>query len=357
MKSSLRRTLVTVIKLALAAAILLFLVFQARDGFADLVNKKVYWPLLLAGLACTIIAAGLSFVRWHLLIRALAIDISLPTTMSLGALGLAMNFVSPGSIGGDFFKAVFLAHGQPGKRTEAVASVVADRLLGLTTMLSLASAGILVTGLYAAPSVPVRVLCRTILFFAIVAWTAIALLLLVPALSGKQVRSWVEAIPLVGATAGRLLGAVHAYRNQQGTLLLAFSISIVMALCYVTSYYAIARGLPVHEPTWAEHLVIVPTAGLAGAIPLTPAGLGTTEAVVDVLYKTMPGGDETRKDDGVLVAFGRRFTEIAVALIGFGFYLTHRRQVQEVYTEATEAADHGDDLGWNDLATNDQAGD
>ena len=58
-----------------------------------------------------------------------------------------MNFVAPGSIGGDLFKAIFLAHGQPGRRTEAVATVIADRLLGVTTILVIASIGILATGL------------------------------------------------------------------------------------------------------------------------------------------------------------------------------------------------------------------
>jgi uncharacterized protein (TIRG00374 family) len=337
MKSSMRRTLVTVIKFAFAAAILAYLVLQARDSFAELADQTIYWPFLIAGLACTLATAALSFVRWHLLIRALSIEIALPKTMSLGALGLAMNFVSPGSIGGDFFKAIFLAHGQPGKRTEAVASVVADRVLGLITMLALASAGILATGLYAAPLAPVRMLARAILATAGVVWFGAAMLLFIPALSGSRVRAWAEAVPIVGSTAGRLLGAVHAYRNQQGTLLLAFSISCVMALCFVTSFYMIARGLPVHEPTWAEHLVIVPTAGLVGAIPLTPSGLGTMELAVEELYKTMPGGDESRDGDGTMVALTRRATEIVVALLGLVFYLTHMRAIREVYAEAEEA--------------------
>jgi uncharacterized protein (TIRG00374 family) len=330
---------VTVIKLALAAAIMLYLVFQARDGFAKLAEKTIYWPLLFAGLTCTLLASALSFVRWHLLIRALTIEISLLQTMRLGALGLALNFVSPGAIGGDFFKAIFLAHGQPGKRTEAVASVVADRVLGLLTMLALASTGILATGLFSATSVPVRVLCRAILTAAAISWTGVAMLLLMPALSGGRIRAWAESLPFVGTIAGRLLGAVNAFRNKRRALAVAFSISVVMALCYVTSYYAIARGLPVDEPSWAEHLVIVPSAGLVGAIPITPSGLGTTELAVEELYQTMPGGDGNRRGDGTMVALTRRATEIVVALLGLVFYVTHMRTVREVYTEAEELAD------------------
>ena len=95
-------------KIALAIAILSILIVQAHDGFARLSASTIHWPLLAAGLVCTFVAATLSFVRWHLLIRALGITIRLVDTLRLGALGLALNFVSPGSIGGDFFKAIFL---------------------------------------------------------------------------------------------------------------------------------------------------------------------------------------------------------------------------------------------------------
>jgi uncharacterized protein (TIRG00374 family) len=337
--SSIRRTIVMVAKLALAAAILCFLVVQARDGFAQLANHSINWLFLAAAFVCTFLAATLNFVRWHLLIRALGISVRLVDTLRLGALGLALNFVSPGAIGGDFFKAVFLAHGQPGRRTEAVATVIADRMLGLLTMLMWASIGILATGLASASATPVRVLSRTILITAVVCWSVAALLLVVPALSGAAITRWIEKLPLIGKIAARLLGTVHVYRTQRRTLLAAFGISTVMALIFVTSYYMVARALPVHEPTWSEHLVIVPTAALVGAIPITPSGLGTTELAVEELYKAMPGGDDDRKGDGTLVALGRRATEVTVALVGLVFYLTHRRQVEEVYAEAEEAAD------------------
>ncbi len=339
MRSSVRRTLVTILKLAFGLAILTYLVVQARDGFGKLASQRIDWPLIVAGFACTLLAASLSFVRWHLLIRAVGIDIHLLKTMSLGALGMALNFVSPGAIGGDFFKAVFLAHGQPGRRTEAVATVVADRLMGLLTMLALASGGILVSGLANEGSTAIRVLCRTILISTAASWIGVGLLLAIPALSGPRIRARAATRPIVGPTISRFLGAVNAFRSQRRTLLAAFGISIIMAFFYVTSYYAVARGLPVEEPSWTEHLVIVPTAGLVGAIPITPSGLGTTELVVEELYETMPGGDANRKGDGTLVALGRRATEVVVALIGLVFYLTHWRTMREVYEEAEHAVE------------------
>lgn len=339
MRPSVRRTLVLAVKLTLALGILAYLIVNARSGFAKLAEQPIYWPLVVAGLLCTFVAAMLSFLRWHLLIRAQSIVVSLPQTFGLGALGMALNYVSLGSIGGDFFKAVFLAHGQPGRRTEAVATVVADRVMGLLTMLSLASGGILASGLMSSTSVPVRILCRTILVSTAICWVGVGVLLLFPPLTGERVRRRAARLPIVGATISRLLGTAQAFRMEWRTLLTAFGISIVMALCVVTSLYLIARGLPVDEPTWSEHLVIVPTAGLVGAIPITPSGLGTTEAAVEKLYQTMPGGDGHRQGDGTMVAMARRVTEMTVAAIGLIIYFVHWRKFREVYAEAEAAAD------------------
>ena len=337
--SATRRTVVTVAKLALAAAILAYLLAQAHDGFNRLRNENIAWPLVGAGMLCTFAASTFSFIRWHLLIRAVGIDVRLVDTLRLGALGLALNFVSPGSIGGDFFKAVFLAHGQPGRRTEAVATVIADRVMGLLTMLLIASGGILVTDLADAASPALRILCRTILVTTVVTWSVVAWLLFVPGRSGLRFSRWAEAIPLVGRTIARLIGAAQTYRGQKPTLLAAFGLSAMLALCFIASFYLVARGLPIREPTWTEHLVIVPVAGLVGAIPITPSGLGTLELAVEELYKAVPGGVAVKRGDGTLVALARRVTELAVALVGLLFYLTHRREVEEVYAEAEEVAE------------------
>jgi glycosyltransferase 2 family protein len=334
-----RRTIWMVAKLALAGAILTYLLTQAHDGFSRLLEQSIAWPLVAVGMLCTFAAATCSFMRWHLLIRAVGIHSRLIDTLRLGALGLAMNFVSPGSIGGDFFKAVFLAHGNPGRRTEAVATVVADRVMGLLTMLLIASGGILAGGILDASSPPLRVLCRVILIATVVAWTAATVLLFLPRRPEPMFARQAASTPLVGATLVRLLAAAHTYRGQKHTLLRAFGLSVLVALFFASSYYFVARGLPIAEPTWTEHLMIVPVAGLVGAIPITPSGLGTVELAVEELYRAMPGSADIRRGDGTLVALTRRATELMVALLGLVFYLTHRREVEEVYEEAEEMAE------------------
>jgi uncharacterized membrane protein YbhN (UPF0104 family) len=162
---------------------------------------------------------------------------------------------------------------------------------------------------------------------------------MVPALSGERLCRWAKGIPLAGTTIARLIRAVRAYRNQKRKLLAAGAVCLAVDLLFVLSFYLVARGLPVHEPPLAEHLVIVPVANMAGAIPATPSGLGTMEAAVEVLYRTMPGGSGVLPGDGTLVTLAHRLTMIAVALVGMAYYLSHRAELGEVLAEAEEAED------------------
>jgi len=333
-----RRTLLTLAKIALAVAILAYLLHQARehDAFTQLVEQPKHWNLLAAGLVCTLISILLSFVRWHLFIRAVGIPIRLLDSLRLGALGFALNFVSLGAVGGDLFKAFFLAHGQPGLRTEAVVSVLADRVAGLMTILALATGGILATDLTHRAPPPLVALCHAILLAAAVVFCGAAAALFVPPLSGERVLALTQRLPFVGGTLARLLGAVATYRNQKRALAAAAAVSVAGNLTYITAFYLVASGLPIQRPSYAEHFVVVPVANMVGAIPATPSGLGTKEAAVDLMYRTMPSGTGVVRGTGTMVTLAHRLTEVAGAALGLLYYLTHRKEVEEVYHEAEE---------------------
>ena len=75
-------------------------------------------------------ATIVTIVRWHFLVRAVDLPLRMRDTLRLGFLGYLYNFVLPGGVGGDFVKGGFLAREQPGRRTEAVLTVLVDRIVG-----------------------------------------------------------------------------------------------------------------------------------------------------------------------------------------------------------------------------------
>src|SRR5262245_44374760 len=338
---STRRTLLTYAKYALAIGILSYLGYQVHqnDKFSQLWEQDKNWPLLAAAVLCTLSAIVLNFIRWHFLIRAVGIDIQLPKTMRYGALGYALNFVAPGAIGGDFFKAIFLAHGQPGRRTEAVATVVADRLLGVTTILVLASIAILSTGVYRTSEGLLQALCEIMLAATAGALVGGTILMFIPAKSGARIREQARRIPLVGSTVERLLGTVRAFKGQKPLLVAATIVSVFSNALFITSIFLVASGLPFNHPNWVDHFIVLPIANIVGAMPITPAGIGAKELVVDQLYPLMPSSHDVAEGDGFLVTLGHRATEMTVALIGLIYILTHRAEVREAYAEAEEMAE------------------
>lgn len=333
----LKHYLIVAAKISLAVAILGYLLVQVQRqaGFSRLVSGPKAWPLLALGLACTAAAITLTFLRWHVLLKALGLEFQVRDTMRLGALGFALNFVSLGSIGGDLFKAIFAAKDSPGRRTEAVATVVVDRLVGVSMMLTLAAGASFLIDWSAAPAA-IRLLVQTIRFATIGLVASVALILVVPALSGERLRSLISAIPLAGPTAARLIGTISVYRNEKSRVLKACTISLASNALFILSFYLVAQGLPVHSPSLAQHFVIVPSANLAGAIPATPSGLGTMELAVDRLYQAVPSTTPIPAGDGTLVALGQRATMILMAAACLAFYVLERGNLQSALHDIEE---------------------
>lgn len=69
-------------------------------------------------------------------------------------------------------------------------------------------------------------------------------------------------------------------------------------------------------------------------MPLTPGGLGTTEAALAGLYKAVGA----RSDDGVIVALGQRLVMLTTGGVAIVYYLTQRRRLaRELHAEALRA--------------------
>ena len=318
-----------IVKIGLAVGLLTLLVIQIQnnDGFARLAGQEKRWSFLFLGLAFLLVAVPLSFVRWFVLVRALKLDFRLIDAFRIGSLGYALNFVALGVIGGDLFKAIFIARDQPGRRTEAAATVLADRVTGLLTMLFLASLAILIFDLGQRESTTVNLLCQGTLLATAVVVVGVLLLLFLPNRLFEILKNWVKKLPGVGRIAVKLLAMVQTYRLQKRYLLVALLLSFISASIYITSYYWVSRGLPIESPTWAEHFVCVPLALLTAVVPLTPSGFGTLELAFEGLFRVVPAGTPTQPGDGSIVAMSHRLGTILVAILAVLFYLTWRKKV------------------------------
>jgi uncharacterized membrane protein YbhN (UPF0104 family) len=91
----------------------------------------------------------------------------------------------------------------------------------------------------------------------------------------------------------------------------------------------------VTAPSSAAHFLIVPVSSIAGALPLTPNGLGTTEAAMEALYR---GVASSVQGDGTIVALGHRVAMMLVGALALVYYLTRRAELKPLLDEAEESA-------------------
>jgi hypothetical protein len=114
-------------------------------------------------------------------------------------------------------------------------------------------------------------------------------------------------------------------------LILVFVMSLAVHALLTLAIFCAATAIFDQAPTLTEHFIIVPLANVAGAIPITPAGLGTFELAMDQLYDLVPAQPQA---DGTIVALAYRFMTIVIAMVGVVYYWFSRREVTEILSAA-----------------------
>jgi len=333
----LKRAAINLLKIGISAGLIAYLFIQARnnEAFDQLRDQPKQWGLLVTAWLCVLAGLSTTIVRWFFLVRALELPFRLRDAFRLGFLGYLLNFVSLGSVGGDLFKAVFIAHEQPGRRAEAVATVVVDRMIGLYAMFLVATAAVLINGLWSAPDEGIRLVARATLLGAVVGAVGI-IVLLIPGFTSGALSEALTGLPKVGPTIGRLIWAVRMYRRRMGTLVMAVLLSFVVHTFTTTGIFLIARGLPGDHPSYGQHFLVVPLSMVASALPLPLMALGAFEAAIDYMYSHIPSAVVIPAGQGFVVAIGYRIITLINATVGAVYWAISRRQVAELMHEAEE---------------------
>ena len=323
------------LKIVAPIAIIGFLLFQIEtEQWNELAEHPKDYPSLVGALLVAVLAISLSFVRWCLLVRCQGIELSMLEAHRLGAIGFLLNFVSAGSVGGDLFKAIFLAKRRPGKRVEAVASVLVDRAVGLYGLVLLATGALLYHDQSDAIAIAGQDL-RHIQFWttclAAIGSAALAVLVFGGKFVDKLVRQG-GRLPLIGSIILKVGSPLRVFHHHSLTFGISIVMSIVVHSMLTISMYLIARSLYPAVPTLAEHMIIVPIAMLASAAPITPAGVGVLELVMKWLYEVIPA--TATRASGTLVALVFELVKIVVAAIGTAFYWTAEDAVRKSLEEA-----------------------
>jgi glycosyltransferase 2 family protein len=331
---------VALAKFSIPVVIIGFLLSRIEpEDWEQFVERPKNYGLLFSALVVALVALSLSFFRWGILVRCQGIELSMLETFRLGSICYLLSFVSAGSVGGDLFKAIFLAQRRPGKRIEAVASVFVDRGVGMYGLVLLVTAAFFLNGQNDAGGDNLeRIRLATL---ALVVVGTIVLLFLV--LGGKIVDTLMKRLGklrFVGPLFLRIAGPLRMFHSHPYAFSFSILLSVLVHAGLTFSIYLIAIGLYDSPPSLAEHFVIVPIGMIASALPIAPAGMGVLEATMEWLYYVIP--EPATNASGTLVALVYELVKLITAAIGTLFYWTANEEIRHSIEVAEEECQQGD---------------
>lgn len=324
-----RKFLVIAVKFAVLGLILVWIIrsFEEKDWHA-LVQQPKNWRILFVSLIVVLVAHIVSFLRWSIFIRALQVPISVTESLRLGFLGNLFNFVSPGAVGGDLFKAIAAAKQVPGKRAEVVASVLVDRALGLLGLVLVAAICLQVFGANLSPTLDwIR---RAAWMFSLIGLGCLGLVVFV----GHHLPThWLHRIPFVGEIVFRMASAGMLFEGRPRLVLELLGMSCIVHSLLTLGMYCVSVGLYAETPSLMEHFITVPPAFAAAALPLTPGGVGVQEMAIATLFEELPR--LPKEFSALIVAVVYRLNLVIIAAIGGIYYILGAREIRSLQEEAS----------------------
>lgn len=327
----------TWLKWPVALGILAWLYFQNQKALAEIASAPKKWSFAFLAFGLIGGSSLFTFWRWYLLVRAQEFPFRYVTAVRYGFVGMMMNYVAPGTVGGDLFKAVLLARDQTSRRTVAVATVLLDRILGLLALFMIGALATLLP--HDFPDSP-EVQANTALLWVGTLGGVIGLgIMLLPATTSWKWVQRLQNLPLVGRPVSELLSGVKVYQSKPMAVFAALGLSLIGHAGLITGFYCCAQWVDLlWIPDLTAHFYFMPNAELFGVVSMTPAGIGALEYAIKKSYVLMNSGAVTAAEAsaaGFTAAIAFRVVSIALAAIGWGYYITSRREISAAIEEAS----------------------
>jgi hypothetical protein len=251
---------------------------RVEVGIISMIKGAEPWLLVLA-VAVFPITFIITSYRWHKLLVAVEVNMTLWRTFVINMVGAFYNTFMPGSTGGDVLKAYYASKQTP-HRMRAVMSVVVDRILGLIALVMLG--GVMASYQYLQNPTTSDPTSRECLHVALLSALIIAACGIGTAfLFQPTLRKIVGLDFILGKlpmqrqidSARVVMGM---YRRQPMLVLWATLVTLPVHITVVLAalFAGKALGLPL-RPLY--YFTAVPVIVLVGSIPISPQGAGVME--------------------------------------------------------------------------------
>jgi uncharacterized protein (TIRG00374 family) len=286
-----KKILVTLFQLTVTIAVLYWVYHDPdrRAQMAEAIRNAQYRWVALGILAYVVVEAAAAF-RWHVLLKVQGIHLSFLRLSGLFLIGMFYNQFLPGGTGGDIMKSYYLLKETPDKKAGALLAVVFDRFIGLVALVAITGTLIGLRYDFLAQTSETRQLLWFLLFLL---GSSVLFLFSTFIISGFNLfHSLPEKFP------GReklieIAAAYHLYAHHWRATLVAFGASIVAHLAtfatFLCAAYALGAGVPL-----VNFFAIMPVERTISALPISFAGIGIREKVLQIMLSGLCGVPEAK---------------------------------------------------------------
>ena len=274
--------LVMVAKIAVSAALLVFLFSKVDTGRLWASAREASVPWLLAALGVQVVNLLASTWRWQLLLNAQDVKLKNRTLVGSYLVATFFNNFLPSNVGGDVIRIRDTAPAAQSK-TLATTIVLVDRALGMMALVFISAVGATAAarwyGSGASPIWP-----SWLWAFFLVAAAITAPVVYAPEGFGRLLQPLTVVHPeWVGTRIDKLTATLSRFRERPGALAGCFSAAVfvqgLMVAYYLTVVYALK--IPI---TASELAVIVPISLVVQMLPVSVNGLGLREATFSFYF-------------------------------------------------------------------------
>jgi len=262
--------LILMLKLLVSAGLLLFFFTRIHiERFLHTLASADFSYVALA-LIVYLFAQLFAALRWAILARPLGFDTRYKDFSLYYLIGMFFNLFAPSTVGGDVTRVYYLARDGEKNRQKgwavstvpAAVSVFMDRAVGMTVLVWLGAAGLVLFPYYAVPPA-----IRSLTFALSIGLVAGGLL--VPLLRRFFPD---DGHPILV----KLRLAMNAYRAHWGVIPQAIVISFVLHLIQAWLHVMMGKALQIDVP-FSFCIILYPLVGTFAALPVSLNGLGLRE--------------------------------------------------------------------------------
>jgi hypothetical protein len=331
--SLLRRSLMPALKILLAVALLYYVLSRRMIDFDRLAQLFAEPRMLLLAIAALTFQICVGAQRLRMLLAAQGTRLSFVTMLRLTYLGAFFDIFLVTSVGGDAVKAVYLAQEAPvGRRTEAVSTLVLDRLMGLLGLLTLT----FVIALWHLDVMWDDTRIRY--YFIILIAVSLGLLCGTAMLFSRRVyesrpMQWMLGHLPLGTFIGRAYASLQEYRGRPLVVLLAWLMSLGVHVIGVCAGYALVLGLGIEPPRFGTFFVAWFIANFVCSFAAFGA-VGVGQVLYNAIFMTV-----AQMSNGADLATAAQITAVLAKMPGMiAWLLSRERLVVAVPPAGKEAA-------------------